>query len=119
MWGHGFWYGAYWMWRGIFVDVLIVIGVTAVAGQITGMPSLRPPTWRGWMALLAIGFLNSVPLEWIPRSRGLWQYTAWMPVMNIFGLEIGLLPVAQITFLPALSFHLAIRKKTKTATQSR
>jgi len=116
MWDGGFWYGAYWMWRAIFVDVLIVLGVLAVASWIADLSNLQASKWRRWVVLFFTGFLVSLPLEWIPRSRGLWQYAAWMPTMEVFGQDIGLLPVVQVTILPALSFYLAIRKKSKTAT---
>lgn len=98
------------------MDVLIVLGVLTVASLVADLSSSQTPKWQGWMVLFIAGLLVSVPLEWIPRSRGLWQYTVWMPTMEVFGQSIGLLPVVQVTTLPALSFYLASRKTTRTAT---
>lgn len=109
MWGWGFWRGIAWMWAAIFGDVVIVLGVAAIARGIVGATSLHPLDRRGWAALLVIGFVTSVVLEWAARVLGLWSYSAWMPTITVLGHTVGLSPIVQITVLPAASVYLAKR----------
>lgn len=107
MWSWGFWRATAWMWAAIFGDMLIVLGVAALAGLLAGRQRLAPPDRRGWAALLAVGFAAAVFLEWAAQVLGLWGYSALMPTITVGGHTVGLAPVAQITLLPALSVYLA------------
>jgi hypothetical protein len=109
MWSWGFWRATAWMWAAIFGDVLIVLGVAALAGRLVGRKRLAPPTWRGWAALLLVGFAAAVFLEWAAQVISLWEYSALMPTLQVLGHTVGLAPVAQITLLPAASVYLATR----------
>ena len=112
MWDWGFWRGTLWMWAAIFGDVLIVLGVVYLAGRLAGRVRLMPPDVRGWSALLAVGFVASVVLEWLARVLNLWGYSDLMPTLTLLGYTVGLAPVIQITLLPALSLYLAVRRRS-------
>jgi len=107
--GPGFWRATAWMWGAIAGDVLIVLGVAALAHRLVGARRLTPPDRAGWTALLAVGFVAAVGLEWAAQALGLWGYSALMPTLPLGGREVGLAPVVQVTVLPALSVRLATR----------
>ena len=109
MWNWGFWRATVWMWGAIFGDVLIVLGVAALAGLLAGWQHLAPPDARGWTALLLIGFVAAVFLEWAAQTLALWGYSALMPTITVGGHTVGLSPVVQITLLPAVNVCLAVR----------
>lgn len=112
MWDWGFWRGTLWMWGAIFGDVLIVLGVVFLAGRLAGHRRLMPLDARGWTALLAVGFVASVVLEWLARVLDLWDYSDLMPTLTLLGHTVGLAPMVQITLLPALSVYLATRRRS-------
>ncbi len=98
------------MWVAISGDMFIVLGITYLAYILVGSHHLIPPDGKGWLALLVIGFVTSVMLEWVARALGLWSYGPLMPTLRIFNETIGLSPLIQITVLPALSVHFATRR---------
>lgn len=106
MWDWGFWRGALWMWAAIAGDVLIVLGIVAIASMLA---SLNPPDPSGWLALASTSFVASVALEWMAQYLRLWEYSTWMPTIDLLGFSVGLAPIAQITLLPLLSVFLAFR----------
>lgn len=109
MWDWPFWEAAIWMWAAIFGDILIVLGLWK--GTTLLVPSVRfeSSERKGYLTLLLLSFLASIILEWAAIYLGLWQYTSTMPVVTIFNHEVGLSPILQITFLPALSVYLATK----------
>ena len=109
MWSWSFWRATVWMWGAIFGDVVIVLGVAGLARLIVGGDRLAPPDARGWAALLVVGSLAAVFLEWAAQALGLWGYSDLMPTVTISGYTVGLSPVVQVTALPALSVCLAAR----------
>jgi hypothetical protein len=109
MWSWGFWRATVWMWGATVGDVGIVLGVAAGAGLAVGTPALVSMNGRGWAALLSVGFVASVGLEWTARALELWEYSAWMPTVTVLGHTVGLSPIVQITMLPALSVAWAAR----------
>jgi hypothetical protein len=109
MWGMSFWRATLWMWAAIFGDVLIVLGVTALTRRLSGFHHRRQVECRNWIGLLVISALAAVLLEWAARALGLWNYTPLMPTVRILGERVGLVPIAQITLLPALSVRLSFR----------
>ncbi|WP_118827279.1 hypothetical protein [Salinibacter ruber] len=110
MWSWGFWRGAGWMWGAIFGDVLIVLGVAALARLAVGPAALDRMSWRAWVSLLWIGLVASIGLEWAARALGFWGYSVWMPTVTVLGHTVGLSPIVQVTMLPALSVALAQRR---------
>ena len=63
------------MWGAIFGDVLIVLGVVFAACLLVGAANLKRLEQRGWLALLLVGFVASVLLEWLAQVLGLWGYS--------------------------------------------
>lgn len=108
------------MWLAIFGDVVIVAGIALLASILVGIKNIVKMTTRGWAALLLTGITASILLEWLALVLDLWTYTELMPTLNISGVEVGITPILQITFLPALSVCLAVRsEKEKNKTVKR
>jgi hypothetical protein len=49
-------------------------------------------------------------LEWAAQVLALWDYSALMLTIRVFGHAVGLAPVVQITLLPAASVYLETRR---------
>ena len=103
----GFWQSTLLMSSAILGDVVITLGVCFLSYLVAGRRRLIPPDRYGWLALLGTGFVAGVVLEWAARALGQWSYTSLMPTLNVLGATVGLVPIAQITLLPALSLRLA------------
>ena len=112
MWDWGFWRATVWMWGAIAGDVVITLGVALGAALAVGARRLDPPRSVGWAALLGVGFVASVGLEWGAQALDLWGYTALMPTLTVLGHTVGLSPIVQVTILPALAVWGATRHRT-------
>ena len=110
MWDWGFWRATAWMWGAILGDVVIVLGVALGARLFAGADRLRPPDAVGWVALLGVGFVVAIGLEWAAQALDLWGYSDLMPTVTVLGHTVGLSPVVQVTTLPSLSVWLATRR---------
>ena len=99
------------MWGTIIGDVGIVLGVAALTRFAVGDKALISASVREWTALLAVGFVAGVLLEWLAKVLELWAYTELMPTITLFGHTVGLSPIVQITVLPALSVAVATRNR--------
>ena len=111
MWDWGFWRGSAWMWGAIIGDVGIVLGVAALTRFAVGDKALISASVREWTALLAVGFVAGVLLEWLAKVLELWAYTELMPTITLFEHTVGVSPIVQITVLPALSVMVATRNR--------
>lgn len=96
-------------------DGLMVLGIAAGGGVI-----LRRPAWfvrpgvQGMLVMLLLGFLLGVTVEWVAvHVLQRWAYTARMP--RVPGLDVGLVPVAQMLILPPLIFRLVAVWRGRTA----
>ena len=96
-------------------DGLMVLGIVAVGGVI-----LRRPTWfvhlgvQGIIVMLMVGFVLGVTVEWVAvHVLQRWAYTARMP--RVPGLDVGLVPVAQMLILPPLILRLVAVWHRRTA----
>jgi uncharacterized membrane protein YhaH (DUF805 family) len=98
------------MWGAIAGDVVITLGVAFGAAVLVGVRRLTPPDRPGWAALLGVGFVASVGLEWAAQALGLWGYSDLMPTVTVFGHTVGLSPIVQVTVLPALAVWAATRR---------
>ncbi|MEX0646138.1 MAG: hypothetical protein WEA56_16855 [Balneolaceae bacterium] len=107
MWDWPFWETTLWMWGAVFGDILIVLALWKGTTTLVTSARFESPGLRGYLVLLTLSFAASIFLEWAALYLNLWQYTTAMPVVSIFGHEVGLSPVLQITFLPAASIWLA------------
>lgn len=105
----GFWRATAWMWGAIVGDMFIVLGVVTLSHLAVGSPSWEELNGRSWIALLVVGFVAAVFLEWASQVLGLWGYTSLMPTLHVAGHTVGLGPVVQITLLPAASAYLGTR----------
>jgi hypothetical protein len=110
MWSWGFWRATVWMWGAIAGDVVITLGVAFGAAVLVGVRRLSPPDRAGWAALLGVGFVAAVGLEWAAQALGLWGYSDLMPTVTVFGRTVGLSPIVQVTVLPALAVWAATRR---------
>jgi hypothetical protein len=114
MWEWGFWRATAWMWGAIAGDVVITLGVALGAALAVGARRLDPPDRVGWGALLGVGFVASVGLEWGAQALELWGYSDLMPTVTVLGHTVGLSPVVQVTTLPALAVWGATRGQRAT-----
>ena len=66
-------------------------------------------TWVGspkvYAVLATLGFAMAVIVERVASASGMWSYNEHMPMIP--GLEVGLLPILQLTVLFPLSFAFA------------
>ena len=83
-----------------------------VASLGDGIMVLRHQYWfdrpgvPGYLVMLTTGFLLAMLVEWVGmHALGRWRYTAGMPLVP--GLGIGVVPIAQMLFLPSLVFRIA------------
>jgi hypothetical protein len=110
MWSWGFWRATAWMWGAIAGDIVITLGVALGASLLVRARHLDPPGRPGWAALLGVGFVASVGLEWGAKALGLWGYSDLMLTVTVLGHTVGLSPIVQVTALPALAVWLATRR---------
>jgi uncharacterized membrane protein YeaQ/YmgE (transglycosylase-associated protein family) len=96
------------MWAAIAGDVLIVLAVVFLAGRVAGKRHIVSLDGRGWLVLVSIGLVFALSLEWLAQALDLWRYSELMPTVRIFGRTVGLSPIVQVTFLPAVSVRMAI-----------
>jgi len=96
-------------------DGLMVLGIVASGGII-----LRRPAWfvrpgaQGIIVMLMVGLALGVTVEWVAvRVLQRWAYTARMP--RVPGLDVGLVPVAQMLILPPLILRLVALWRGRTA----
>lgn len=65
----------------------------------------QQPVVSGYLVMLATGFFIAVMVEWLGvRILRRWEYSEKMPMLP--GLSIGLIPIAQMLFLPPLIFRI-------------
>ena len=68
---------------------------------------IKEPGVAGYLVMLTAGLVLAVFVEWFgARILGRWQYTEKMPIVP--GIGVGLVPVAQMFFLPPLIFRIVV-----------
>ncbi len=102
----------------IIADVVVVIALVLTAGLFNSRKLFLAPEARNFVVVLTLSFIVSVLLEWLPRAQHRWNYSERMPTLTVFGVAVGLLPILQITFLPALSLFLSVRLRRRGAGSS-
>ncbi|ARA92144.1 hypothetical protein AWN76_002455 [Rhodothermaceae bacterium RA] len=118
MWDWGFWRATVWMWGAIFGDILIVLSVVALARLLTGTLHVLRMDRQAFGALLGVGLVAAVFLEWAAQVLDLWEYSSRMPTIDVLGREVGLSPILQVTLLPLLSTYLACKTFQTTGTST-
>jgi hypothetical protein len=62
------------------------------------------PGRTGYLLMLTAGLILAVLVEWVAVYRlERWKYTEIMPILP--GLDIGLVPIAQMLVVPAVIFR--------------
>ena len=113
MWDWPFLKTTIWMWSAVFGDILIVLALWKITVFAVPFINYDNPDSKSYFILILISFAASILLEWIAIVLDLWEYSDAMRVITVFGYEVGLSPILQITFLPAASIYLADRFKIK------
>ena len=90
-------------------DALLVTVILVLGAWILGtIDWFRRPGWRGYTWILVSGAILAVALEWTSvHVLKRWSYKPAMPLLP--GLEIGLVPIAQMVILPPAIFAVAAR----------
>jgi hypothetical protein len=85
---------------GLMILLIVAAGWIALQRQNW----FEHPGVPGYLVMLTTGFLLAVLVEWVGvHVLGRWQYTQNMPVVP--GLGVGIVPIAQMLFLPPLVFR--------------
>lgn len=90
-------------------DGLLVLVIYLVGWVRMGQADwFAKPGWR-YAAMLPAGFSIAMLVEWVAvHVLGRWAYTEKMPLIP--GLDIGVVPVAQMLLLPPLAFHIVSKR---------
>ena len=89
----------------------VIVGATALAVALVASRAPELARWR-WapiaVALALAGATYTVLSEWMNIALENWAYSELMPVLRVFGAEIGLSPLAQWLLLPPLALWFAL-----------
>lgn len=92
--------------------MLVLLILVAGAGILGGLDWFRRPGAAGYAWMLVSGLVIAIAVEWTSvHILKRWSYKPAMPLLP--GLEIGLLPVAQMLVLPPAIFAIAARLTPK------
>jgi hypothetical protein len=87
----------------------VMVLLIAVVGRISlhRWDWFQRPRVAGYLVMLTAGLVLAVLVEWLAvHVLARWQYTARMPLVP--GLGIGVVPIAQMLFLPPLIFRIVV-----------
>ncbi len=88
---------------GLMILLIVAAGWIALQRQNW----FEHPGVPGYLVMLATGLLLAVLVEWVGlHVLGRWRYTENMPIMP--GLGVGVVPIAQMLFLPPLIFRIVV-----------
>jgi hypothetical protein len=89
-----------------FADAAITLGLYAIGALAAKRLywGLRGG-WNVYLTCALLGFIHAVLVEKQATASGRWSYSSHMPIIPV--LEVGLLPVLQLTFLVPLSVWIA------------
>ncbi len=95
-------------------DVVIATLAIVVALVLVAHPDW--PARRFWptaAVTLMVSLAYTGFSEWLNTVvRRSWSYSEWMPILDLFGLQLGLSPMLQWLVVPTLAMRLAMRAKT-------
>lgn len=99
-----------------------LIGSAALAVALIATRARQLVHWR-WVPIALVTALAGAVYtgfsEWMNTVvRDGWAYSEWMPVVRLFGAEIGLSPIAQWLILPPLALRLALTPGAVSGEQS-
>lgn len=100
----------------------VIVGAAALAVALIVTRSTELARWR-WVhiafATALVGTLYTGFSEWMNTvARQGWAYSEWMPVLRVFGAEIGLSPIAQWLLLPPLALRLGLTRNAVSGERS-
>lgn len=95
--------------RASFGDGLLVLMILVLGARVLErLDWFDRPQGRGYAWMSASGVVFAAALEWTAMHvRKRWSYEPTMPLLP--GLEIGLVPIAQMLVLPPAIFFVASR----------
>lgn len=87
-------------------DILIALSTLVIALTITGgrgWPRVR--FWQVTSFAIGLGIIYTAYSEWLNVTvRATWAYSESMPIISLFGLNIGLSPIVQWVIVPGFAF---------------
>ena len=102
------------VWQRIWVlpaatlgDAGATVAFAAGTAAVLGPAPVRPLSLLGGVVLLTLGLGGGVLFETVARTLDFWRYRDTMPTRRIAGHDVGLVPILQMTILPALAVGLA------------
>lgn len=72
--------------------------------------NVRLSLFRAGLCLFALGAAVALCIEAGAQAAGWWRYSTAMPVIPIFGWQIGVFPLIQMAFLPLFCLILASKR---------
>ena len=85
--------------------IMVLLIVAAGCITLRRWDWFQRPGVAGYLVMLTVGLVLAVLVEWVAvQSLGRWHYTENMPTLP--WLHIGLVPIAQMLFLPPLIFRI-------------
>ncbi len=88
-------------------DAVATAFFTGATAALLGPAQVRPLSADGVALLLGLGLGAGLVFESVARVLDLWRYKETMPTIRVAGHDIGLVPVLQMTLLPALAVLMA------------
>ncbi|MBI2754341.1 MAG: hypothetical protein HYX46_12675 [Betaproteobacteria bacterium] len=100
----------------------VIVGAAALAVALIVTRSTELARWRWGRIAIATalgGAAYTAFSEWMNTVvLGNWTYSDLMPVLRVFGVEIGLSPIAQWLILPSIAFRLALTRNAVSGERS-
>jgi len=91
-----------------FGDALLTLLAYGIGVFVTGN-SRWGGGWKVYLTAAACGTIFAVIIEWLVQFTNVWTYNDSMPRVPI--LNVGLLPVLQLTILIPIALRLAARRR--------
>lgn len=97
-------------------DLLIAFCTLVAASFAAANPSWpQGHFWRVAAVTIVLGVGYTIFSEWLNVTvRASWAYTEWMPLVPVFGLQVGLSPLLQWAVVPAAAFTITRRLEAGT-----
>lgn len=85
----------------------VVLTLLLIAATLFSVPVQHHAATGRFLGTLAVaGAVTATLIELLAWRFGWWHYLPAMPTLQLFGQEVGLLPVLQMAMLPSLALLL-------------